>query len=100
MRATNWLRGLCRLLPLPWAKSTTPRGFSGMFKKPSSLVSPLIDTWYVCLFQSGMVFIVASKVHSSNYAFLYLYQQVSLVVDSPGSFKNHVFRQRKVSDKN
>ena len=27
--ATDWLRGLCRPLPLPWAKATTARGRSG-----------------------------------------------------------------------
>ena len=27
--ATNWLRGLCRLLPLPCANSTSPSEFSG-----------------------------------------------------------------------
>ena len=44
-RATDWLRGLCRLLPAPCAKSTTPDGFDGTIKSPFNLTRPAgIDT--------------------------------------------------------
>src|SRR5207237_225444 len=39
-RATNRLRGLCRLLPDPCAKRTTPRRPSGDSSAPSSTADP------------------------------------------------------------
>lgn len=39
--ATNRLRGLWRLLPLPWAKSTTPRGFPDHWSVPRRVAGPI-----------------------------------------------------------
>src|SRR5438552_856771 len=41
-RATYWLRGLRRLLPLPWANSTRPRAPSGIVRLPSSVTAPAV----------------------------------------------------------
>jgi len=38
--ATNWLRGLCLLLPLPWAKTTSPGARPGMTSDPGSRTPP------------------------------------------------------------
>ena len=35
MEATNWFLRLWRLLPLPWAKTTTPEAFGGMIHSAS-----------------------------------------------------------------
>ena len=45
-RATDWFRGLCRLLPEPWAKRTMPcRGLEGSSSSPFNLTPPAgIDT--------------------------------------------------------
>ena len=40
LRATYWLRGLCRLLPVPCAKRTTPRARSGSARSPSMPTRP------------------------------------------------------------
>src|SRR5439155_14976799 len=40
-RATNVLRGLWRLLPLPCANTTMPLAFSGILSVPSSLTPPV-----------------------------------------------------------
>jgi hypothetical protein len=37
--ATAWLRGLRRLLPLPWANKTKPRAFAGISRSPASVTS-------------------------------------------------------------
>src|SRR3981081_1101468 len=51
-RATYRLRGLCRLLPLPWANSTIARDSSGRVRLPSNVTEPaggldqlLFDRW-------------------------------------------------------
>ena len=38
--ATNWLRGLCLLLPLPWTKITSPPASAGMTSDPGSRALP------------------------------------------------------------
>ena len=39
-RATERLRGLCRLLPLPWANNTIPLAPSGTSRSPSRVTGP------------------------------------------------------------
>ena len=38
--ATNWLRGLCRPLPLPCAKTTTPCAWPGTMRRPGKVMPP------------------------------------------------------------
>ena len=52
--ATARLRGLCRLLPLPWANTTAPRHGSGRARSPSSATSrSSMGIWIGRVFTDG-----------------------------------------------
>jgi hypothetical protein len=60
-RATWRLRGLKRLLPLPCANSTSPRGASGKLRSASSVASPTGIRSARCLADGGTAFMVTSR---------------------------------------